>query len=242
MRRTSIVVLAALTVVGVYLFAQDVAEEMPDDHQSTLTPEEYQNGAKREADTMTRMEPRLTRELAALDLELGAPVFVRIFKETRQMEIFLQKKETKKYVYYKTWDIAAMSGNLGPKLAEGDRQSPEGFYFVPPRMMKPDSRFHLAYNIGFPNDYDRSHGRTGSFIMVHGNEVSIGCFAMTDNSMEEIYTLCRAAQINGQEFFRVHSFPFRMTPERMAAAADHQWYDFWQNLKEGYDYFEKNKT
>jgi murein L,D-transpeptidase YafK len=133
-----------------------------------------------------------------------------------------------------------MSGTLGPKLAEGDGQAPEGFYFVTPDRMKPDSRYHLAFNLGFPNAYDTAHGRTGSFLMVHGNRVSIGCFAMTDPKIEEIYTLCAAALTHGQPFFRVHVFPFRMTPERLAQTAGQPWHDFWQNLKQGYDWFETN--
>jgi len=135
-----------------------------------------------------------------------------------------------------------MSGKLGPKTAEGDLQAPEGFYFVPPSRMKPDSTYHLAFNLGYPNAYDQAHGRTGSFLMVHGNRISIGCFAMTDSKIEEIYTLCDAALDKGQPFFRVHVFPFRMTKERLALAKDHKWHDFWLNLKEGYDWFETKRV
>ncbi len=85
--------------------------------------------------------------------------------------------------------------------------------------MKPDSRYHLAFNLGYPNAFDRALGRTGSLIMIHGNRVSIGCLAMTDEKIEEIYTLCAAAHANGQAMFRVHVFPFRMTAGRMAKAA-----------------------
>ncbi|MEM9235534.1 MAG: L,D-transpeptidase family protein, partial [Verrucomicrobiota bacterium] len=122
-----------------------------------------------------------------------------------------------------------------------DLQVPEGFYFVPPSKMKPDSTYHLAFNIGYPNAYDRHHGRTGSFIMIHGNEISIGCLAMTDEKIEEIYTLCDAAHKNGQRFFRVHLFPFRMSNARMLKAKGSQWHKFWLNLKEGYDYFEEKR-
>ena len=112
---------------------------------------------------------------------------------------------------------------------------------VPPDAMNPNSRFHLAFNIGYPNAYDRAHGRTGSFIMIHGSTVSIGCLAMTDEKIEEIYTLCDAAHQGGQPYFRVHIFPFRMTPERMASAARSPHFPFWQNLKTGYDLFEQNR-
>ncbi len=108
--------------------------------------------------------------------------------------------------------------------------------------MNPNSRYHLSFNIGYPNEFDRAHGRTGSFIMIHGDEVSIGCLAMTDEKIEEIYTISAAALKAGQAFFRVHIFPFRMTPERMAEAEATEWLTFWRNLKTGYDLFETNRV
>ena len=100
------------------------------------------------------------------------------------------------------------------------------------------SRFHLSFNLGYPNQYDRFHKRTGSALMVHGSCVSIGCYAMTDKYINEIYALSVAALKNGQPFFRVHAFPFRLEEEKLAQYKRHKWYDFWTNLKEGYDYFE----
>ena len=186
-----------------------------------------------------RVRPGLERDLAAAGLKFGSPVFIRAFKEERQLELFVQDSESGEFKLFRTYPVAASSGTLGPKLAEGDGQVPEGFYFVPPSMMRPDSRYHLAFNIGFPNAYDRAHKRTGSFIMIHGNDVSIGCLAMTDAKIEEIFTLGAAAHAKGQPFFRVHVFPFRMTESRMEQAAGSKWEDFWQNLKQGYDSFEK---
>lgn len=208
--------------------------------RSNLTKAEYSRGDLREKDTLKRVSPKLNNTLTQQGLQLGSPVFVRIFKETKELEIWVQSTKDKKFKHFKTWKIAAMSGELGPKLAEGDMQAPEGFYFVKRSQLNPQSRFHLAFNIGYPNKYDRAHNRTGSFIMVHGNRVSIGCFAMTDPGIEEIYTLCASALKKGQPFFRVHIFPFRMDEKRMQAAKDNRWINFWQNLKEGHDYFEKN--
>lgn len=196
---------------------------------------------KRDEVAAARVLPELKKALEAQGLHAGAPVFIRIFKEERQLELWLRKDDGT-YALFRTYPIAAMSGELGPKLAEGDNQAPEGFYDVPPAAMKADSTFHLAFNLGYPNAYDRAHGRTGSFLMVHGSEVSIGCYAMTDAKIEEIYTLCDLALKNGQSSFQVHSFPFRMTEQRMATAAGNKWEDFWKNLKEGYDLFERGKT
>ena len=111
---------------------------------------------------------------------------------------------------------------------------------MPPSAMKPDSRYHPAFNIGYPNAFDRSLGRSGSLIMIHGNRVSIGCLAMTDGKIEEIFTLCVAAHAHGQAAFPVHIFPFRMTAERLAKAAGSPWESFWKNLRQGYDAFEKS--
>ncbi|MES2982214.1 MAG: murein L,D-transpeptidase family protein [Verrucomicrobiota bacterium] len=194
---------------------------------------EQQITRKQEADLKTILEEK--------NLKLGSPVFIRAFKEELELEVFVKNELTGKFELLRTYPIAGASGVLGPKLEEGDSQVPEGFYFSSQQSMKPDSDFHLAFNIGYPNAYDRAHGRTGSFIMVHGSNVSIGCLAMTDAKIEEIYTLCQAALDKGQPFFRVHVFPFRMTEERMKQAANDPWFDFWKNLKTGYDLFEKNR-
>lgn len=195
----------------------------------------------RAAAAEARVRPALERDLKTTGLEFGAPVFIRAFKEERQLELFIQSRASGKFELFRSYPIAAASGTLGPKLTEGDSQVPEGFYFVPPSAMKPDSRYHLAFNIGYPNEYDQSLDHTGSAIMIHGNRVSIGCLAMTDEKIEEIFTLCAAAHANGQKFFRVHIFPFRMTADRMAKASDSEWEGFWRNLQEGYDRFEKTR-
>ncbi|WP_265594830.1 murein L,D-transpeptidase family protein [Haloferula sp. BvORR071] len=199
-------------------------------------------GPERAAAAAARVKPELEQALKEKGLHLGDPVFLRAFKEENQLELWVLKRETGKYDLFRTWPVARKSGVLGPKLAEGDGQVPEGFYFVPRAGMKPDSTFHLAFNIGYPNEYDRFHERTGTFIMIHGNEVSIGCLAMTDAKIEEIYTLCDAALTGGQQYFRVHIFPFRMSAERLDKEHANHWYSFWQELKEGYDSFEKNQV
>jgi murein L,D-transpeptidase YafK len=149
---------------------------------------------------------------------------------------------TQRFHLFRSYPIAAASGILGPTLCQGDGQIPEGFYHVPSSAMKPNSRFHLAFNIGYPNEYDRAQQRTGDFIMVHGNQVSKGCLAMTDEKIEEIYALCDAALLASQPFFRIHLFPFQMTAVRMAQVKGQSNDAFWQNLKFGYDLFEPKKS
>ena len=188
-----------------------------------------------------RVQPSLETALAEKNLKIGDGVFIRAFKEERVLELFIENQSTGRYELFRSYPIAAASGTLGPKLAEGDRQVPEGFYAVPPSAMNPNSRFHLAFNIGYPNALDRSLDRTGSAIMIHGDRVSIGCLAMTDEVIEEIYTLCTAAHSGGQAAFDVHIFPFRMTPQRMDMEKDSKWHAHWSNLKEGYDHFEEKQ-
>jgi murein L,D-transpeptidase YafK len=143
--------------------------------------------------------------------------------------------------HFRTRPVCTFSGELGPKQRTGDLQSPEGFYHVTPSRMNPHSRFHLSFDLGYPNAYDREHGRTGSALMVHGACVSIGCYAMTDRGIEEIYTLLDAALRDGQPFVRVHVFPFRMTAEAMRRHRGSEWREFWENLRTGYDMFETRK-
>ena len=194
------------------------------------------SSSRRSRKFVARVAPMLVKDLQAQSLSYGSPVFIRIFKEERELEVWLRAGD--RFQLFRTYSIAAMSGKLGPKLQEGDGQAPEGFYFVPPSHMNPKSRFHLSFNLGYPNAYDRAHGRTGSALMVHGGQASVGCFAMTDPKVEEIYALAEAALRNGQRFFRVHSFPFRMTAGNLARHPDSRWQPFWANLKEGYDFFE----
>ncbi|HXH04457.1 MAG TPA: murein L,D-transpeptidase family protein [Candidatus Competibacteraceae bacterium] len=182
----------------------------------------------------------LQGRLQAAGLNLGDPVFMRIFKEEAQLEVWMQQQDGR-YKLFRSYPICKYSGDLGPKQREGDKQSPEGFYYVTLDRMNPNSQFYLSFNLGFPNAYDRAHGYTGSALMVHGDCVSIGCYAMTDRQIQEIYTLAEAALKNGQPYFRVHAFPFRLTPHNLARHKNSPWFSFWANLKEGYDYFEQHK-
>ena len=185
-----------------------------------------------------RIAPELEQIMAEKGLRLGSPIFIRIFKESDELEMWVLQGTVFKLL--KIYTICDYSGNLGPKEKEGDKQSPEGFYHVRVSQLNPWSKFHLAFDLGYPNEYDRACGRTGKSLMVHGRCSSVGCFAMTDYRMEEIYTLADAALANGQESFAVHIFPFRMTEANMSRHAESSWQPFWQNLKEGYDLFEQS--
>ncbi len=170
-----------------------------------------------------------------------APIFIRIFKEDSELEVWKQRDDGRFY-HFKTYPICNWSGDLGPKERQGDKQAPEGFYTITSRQLNPNSSFHLSFNLGYPNAYDRAHRRTGEFLMVHGKCKSAGCYAMTDALIEEIYALAREQFLAGHESFQVHAYPFRMTDEKMAQHRKDKWYPFWATLKEGYDYFETTRT
>lgn len=180
--------------------------------------------------------PELQKKMEIKGLTPGSPIFIRIFKQPAELELWVKKKRA--YVLFKSFTVCDMSGTLGPKLREGDRQAPEGFYRVGVEQMNPWSKHHLSFNLGFPNQYDLCHNRTGSALMVHGKCNSVGCFAMANFRMEEIYTLADAALANCQGSFPVHIFPFRMTDENMRQHGK-KWLPFWRNLKTAYDIFER---
>ncbi|MEM1306099.1 MAG: murein L,D-transpeptidase family protein [Pseudomonadota bacterium] len=178
--------------------------------------------------------------LGAKKMASDTPIFIRIFKAESELEVWKQRLDGRFY-HFKTYPICTWSGGLGPKLKQGDKQAPEGFYRVNRHRMNPNSKFHLSFNLGYPNRFDKAHRRTGNFLMVHGDCSSAGCYAMTDTLMEEIYALAREAFIGGQSEFWVHAFPFRMTDEAMARHADSKHIAFWNTLKPAYDLFERNR-
>lgn len=182
---------------------------------------------------------RFDARLSALGISPGAPVFIRIFKLESELELWVEKGG--RFVRFATYPICLWSGRLGPKIREGDRQAPEGFYTVASEQLNPNSRWHRSFNLGFPNAFDRAHGRNGSFLMVHGGCGSIGCYAMTDPVVDEIWRMVTAALDKGQPRFAVHAFPFRMTERNMLLRRGHPWESFWANLKEGYDLFEETR-
>ena len=176
-------------------------------------------------------------DIEAKNMDKDSPILVRIFKEEAEMEIW-KKNRDGEFALLKTYPICRWSGDLGPKVKEGDRQAPEGFYTITPGQMNPNSNYYLAFNTGYPNAYDRAWDRTGSELMVHGDCSSRGCYAMTDEQMQEIYALARESFFGGQKSFQLEAFPFRMTAMNMAKHRNNPNFAFWKMIKEGYDHFE----
>jgi len=183
------------------------------------------------------LSPEMMRELEKKNMPKESPILVRLFKEESELEVWKQDT-TGRFALLKTYPICRWSGELGPKVKEGDRQAPEGFYPITPGQMNPNSSYYLSINLGFPNEYDRAWGRTGDFLMIHGICSSRGCYAMTDEQIGEIYALARESFFGGQQSFQVQALPFRMTPLNMARHRTNPNMAFWKMLKEGYDHFE----
>jgi murein L,D-transpeptidase YafK len=194
---------------------------------------------RHDGDSIAEARRTLPTRLAGQGLRQGQPVYLRIFKQEAVLELWM--KGDQGWRLFQSYPICRFSGELGPKLKQGDRQAPEGFYQVTADQLNPNSRHHLSFNLGFPNEYDRANGRTGTFLMVHGGCSSVGCYAMTDPAVDDIYGLVSAALKNGQKDVEVHAFPFRMTDTNMIRYAHSRWIDFWRDLKAGYDRFETDR-
>ncbi|HEX7921947.1 MAG TPA: murein L,D-transpeptidase family protein [Bradyrhizobium sp.] len=184
--------------------------------------------------------PKLVAAMAEKDMDLQSPILVRLFKQEAELEIWKQTRSGQ-FALLKTYPICRWSGDLGPKVREGDRQAPEGFYSINPSQMNPQSAYYLSFNTGYPNAFDKSLGRTGSELMVHGDCSSRGCYAMTDEQIAEIYSLGRESFFGGQKAFQFQAYPFRMTPVNMAKHRNNPNMPFWKMIKEGNDHFEVTK-
>lgn len=181
--------------------------------------------------------PKLLAAMVEKDMDLQSPILVRLFKQEAELEVWKQTRSGQ-FALLKTYPICRWSGDLGPKVREGDRQAPEGFYSINPGQMNPQSAYYLSFNTGYPNAFDKALGRSGSQLMVHGDCSSRGCYAMTDEQIAEIYSLGRESFFGGQKAFQLQAYPFKMTPVNMAKHRTNPNMPFWKMIKEGYDHFE----
>src|SRR5215813_8442964 len=188
----------------------------------------------------TKATKKLPLELLSLlrqkKMPIRSPILVRVFKEEAELEVWKQDT-TGRFQILKTYPICRWSGDLGPKLQEGDRQAPEGFYAVTPKLMNPNSNYYLSINVGYPNSFDKASNRDGSLLMVHGDCWSSGCYAMTDEQISDIYSLARDSLL-GQPSFQIQAYPFRLTPANLARHRTSPHMAFWKMLKIGNDHFE----
>ncbi len=185
---------------------------------------------------MKELSPEMLTLLQQKNMPKDSPILVRLFKEESELEVWKQDT-TGRYELLRVYPICRWSGDIGPKVKEGDRQAPEGFYAITPGLMNPNSSYYLAINIGFPNAFDKSNGYTGNFLMIHGDCSSRGCYAMTDEQIGEIYSLAREAFLGGEKEFQIQAYPFRMTPANLARHRNNPNMAFWKMIKVGDDHF-----
>jgi murein L,D-transpeptidase YafK len=186
---------------------------------------------------MKELSPEMLALLQQKNMPKDSPILIRIFKEESELEVWKQDT-TARYELLKVYPICRWSGDLGPKVKEGDRQAPEGFYPITPGLMNPNSSYYLAINTGFPNAFDKANNYSGAFLMIHGDCSSRGCYAMTDEQIGEIYSLARESFLGGQKAFQVQAYPFRMTAANLARHRNNPNMAFWKMIKVGNDHFE----
>ena len=193
---------------------------------------------------------KLVKELfSSKGIELSsANIFIRVFKQEAQLEIWGKSAAQEKFQLIKTYEICSSSGELGPKRKQGDGQVPEGFYHID--RFNPSSNFYLSLGISYPNASDKilgNKGNLGGDIFIHGNCVTIGCMPLTDDKIKEVYLMAVEAKSNGQIKIPVHIFPFKMNEANMKSYEekykdDAKLISFWKNIQKGFEYFEKNKS
>lgn len=187
--------------------------------------------------TPPQISSKMLAEMSKKGMKAESPVLVRIFKQESELEVW-KIDRTGRYALLKTYPMCRWSGKLGPKMKNGDRQAPEGFYRVSAGMLNPQSQYYVSFNLGYPNRLESALGYTGEALMVHGACSSSGCYALTDQGVGEIYAVVSKALASGQDRFQVQAYPFHMTPENMALHRGDENLPFWRTLKEGYDAFE----
>lgn len=174
-------------------------------------------------------------------------ILIIAYKAEKRLDIYGKGTGTKNYERVASYDICRLSGGLGPKREQGDGQVPEGFYHVD--RFNPSSNFHLSLGINYPNASDRikcTASNPGGDIFIHGACVTVGCLPVTDDKIKEIYLYALYARNCGQRKIPVYIFPFEMTPENVRSrkrrhAADEELSAFWDNLRQGYDRFHREK-
>jgi murein L,D-transpeptidase YafK len=230
-----ILAVAVISSCSLMAFAQD----------EDLEFKSYQLSNSRVADACKKYSDTLSKEFKKKNIAYPPKdIFLRAFKSQNEMELWARNSENTEYRIIKTYHICAISGKLGPKRNQGDRQVPEGYYFV--EEFNPKSDYYLSMLLNYPNYSDKMMGNDalGGDIYIHGGCVTIGCMPMTDDGIKELYTVCLNAKLNGQEYIPVHIFPTHLNKNGMnylksTFPKDIVKQQFWADLKTGYDYFEK---
>jgi len=194
----------------------------------------------------TEKEKSITAQLAAKGIKTSEALqlYIRAFKEESMIELWARNSSSKTFQLVDSFEVCAMSGTIGPKRKQGDRQVPEGFYHID--RFNPSSNFHLSLGINYPNASDKRNSKAdnlGGDIFIHGSCVSIGCMAITDEQIKELYIYCVEAYSGGQTKIPVTIFPARLTTSnynRLVKRMPEQ-KELWTELQTAYTIFNASK-
>ncbi len=234
-----------LLIIPTLIFAQKprLEQQFPD-----YQYQNYQMSFDRVKNAFAKYEGSVKKMFADKGIKYPCPnLLFRGFKASNDLELWARNNYDDTFVLVKNYKICALSGILGPKRYEGDKQVPEGFYFI--SEYKPKSEYHLSMLVNYPNYSDLIHGnreRPGGDIYIHGACMTVGCMPMTNEWIEEIYVTALQARINGQLNIPVQIFPIRYNQKSLDYIGreyknENEKQRFWVNLKRAYDYFEATK-
>lgn len=213
-----------------------------------------QNGFRAEQRKFSRVRDAYTQKESYLKKlykdkgidTISSSIYIRGFKYEKILEVWAKNKKDTVYKHIIDYKFCSSSGQLGPKRQQGDMQTPEGFYYID--RFNPWSSFHLSLGLNYPNQSDKilANGSPGGDIFIHGSCCTIGCIPITDDKINELYILAIEAKNSGQTKIPVHIFPTKFTNDQFEYLKskypdDNETILFWENLKEGYDYFETFK-
>lgn len=176
----------------------------------------------------------LTKELKALEIDLDhLRVAIRAFKDEEVLEVFVKDHAKTHFQIFKKYKFTATTGQLGPKFKEGDRQIPEGHYFI--NRFNPKSKFHLSLGLNYPNEEDKKRAdkdQPGSDIFIHGSNQTVGCIPIGNEKIRELYLLCDWAKSKGQIHIPVEIYPFEMSKKNINKFSKKfpQHRSFWEKL------------
>ena len=208
-----------------------------------------QKSSYKVSDVFSRTEDSVKKQFEKQSLTWPPEaMYIRSFKYDRQLEVWVKGSAKDPYKLFKTYKVCMQSGTMGPKRMEGDYQVPEGFYHI--NEFNPNSNYHLALGINYPNASDRilsDADRPGNAIYIHGNCVSTGCIPISDIPMEELYIIATYVKAKGQDFIPVHVFPVRYNVKKSLEYLNNTiknnptLQDFNHHIREVFDYFETKK-
>jgi murein L,D-transpeptidase YafK len=217
--------------------------------QKTTNFVEFQRSFLRVGETFKKLEDTLKKQFEAKGFTWPSKyIYIRSFKYDSQLEVWVKNAPKETYKLFKTYNVCAMAGTLGPKRLKGDYQVPEGFYYV--NEFKPNSNYFLALGVNYPNASDNCLSDSlnpGGDIFIHGSCTTVGCIPIMNSQIEEVYTLAAFAKSAGLDYIPVHIFPIRFSNYRsknylaLQTKNDQSYQAFALKLKEAYDMFERFK-